>query len=571
MHVSFQNPNVYKGNESTLARFRTDGGTTACILIDAGDGVDIDELLDEDEYLNAILLTHGHIDHYRTLGENVRHNAPIYTSPATADIVELALPEAQKNNDINSVSAALDALEPIDDWTSILPNLDVRPVPVGHTPGAVGFVFRFHDEARDTVEYEDGAQYLMATGDFTTRSCAGYSELETTLPMDIDAVLLNAATNEEYTNNLNESIRTVLERGFAGSRVVVATSALTGIHYATLLGELTDELDRTLPIRLVGQTAKLWETLEFEAPNVEPHAVFSDVTEVLDMGTVTICGPEDPTLGSAQRLHTAITDDPAAVFVQLTTGGTDAVSGVSCTTHSFELINHPTTDTLDRTVEQLAPKHVVLKHARGSDLKRLQKRYDECFVWGANDTQKHTLYADGEWVAPEWLSETAVQKIRMKQWKAVKEKPVSRQSLPALDRAGVDLGAEGVTVADLREQFSSQSIPIGGNEGTAGTAHPDEMQPEQPKQIETDGAAKAEAEATLGSQNPAEQSFESTVLSRLDAIESQLEPETETVTARVLSGDGETFLRVLDDVDLDPGKLIELQLREVEAEDDTTE
>lgn len=138
-------------------------------------GVELDSLLADDEYLNAILLTHGHIDHYRTLGENVRHNAPIYTSPATATIIERALPEAQKNNDLGSVSAAVDALEPIEDWTTILPNLEVRPIPVGHTPGAVGFVLRFHDERSEQSGFGDEMQYLLATGDFTTRPCAGYS------------------------------------------------------------------------------------------------------------------------------------------------------------------------------------------------------------------------------------------------------------------------------------------------------------------------------------------------------------------------------------------------------------
>jgi hypothetical protein len=69
--------------------------------------------------------------------------------------------------------------------------------------------------------------------------------------------------------------------------------------------------------------------------------------------------------------------------------------------------------------------------------------------------------------------------------------------------------------------------------------------------------------------DPKTDSFESTVLTRLDAIESKLDPEerTETVTARVLSGHGQTFLQVLDETDLPPGQLVELQLRETTDED----
>ncbi|WP_222913678.1 hypothetical protein [Natrinema sp. SYSU A 869] len=98
-----------------LLRFTTDNGARICVLVDAGDDVDIDSLLADDEYLNGILLTYAHIDHYRTLARNVRHNAPIDTSPATATVFEHALLEAQKDNNIGDVSTALDALDPIDD------------------------------------------------------------------------------------------------------------------------------------------------------------------------------------------------------------------------------------------------------------------------------------------------------------------------------------------------------------------------------------------------------------------------------------------------------------------------
>ncbi len=566
MDVSYQNANVYAGNESTLLRFHTNDGTTACLLIDAGDGVDLDALLADDEYLNAILLTHGHIDHYRTLGDNVRHNAPIYTAPATATIVERALPEAQKHNDLGAVSAAIDALEPIEDWTAILPNLEVRPIPVGHTPGAVGFVIRFHDEASANSAFDDEMQYLLATGDFTTRPCAGYPGLETALPVDIDAVLLNVATTDEYTTHLNDSLRTILERGFAGSSVVVATSALTGVHYATLLGHLADELDRTLPIRLVGQTAKLWDDLDFDTPNAESQRVFSEPSEVLDSGAITICGPDEPVRGSAKRLFGAIEDDSSAVFVQLTTGGAEPVSDGSCTTHAFEVINHPTPETLDETVEELAPQHVVIKHATGGELNRFQKRYDECFTWGTNDAHEHTLYEAGEWVAPGWLTERVVQKIRMQQWQALGDKPVAtHENFPVPERTPVDLSAEGVAVDELRDRFSTQSIETDHDGRTSGSVASTEADQSHPAMID-DGSGDL---AAASSPDPETDSFESTVLTRLDAIESKLDAEdpTETVTARVLSGDGQTFLQVLDETDLPPGQLVNIQIHDTTTDD----
>jgi putative mRNA 3-end processing factor len=103
-------------------------------------------------------------------------------------------------------------------------------------------------------------------------------------------------------------------------------------------------------------------------------------------------------------LFGAIEDDPSAVFVQLTTGGIESVSGGSCTTHAFEVINHPTLETLDETVAELAPQHVVIKHATDGELNRFQKRYDKCFTWGTNDSHEHTIYKEGKWTAPGWLT-----------------------------------------------------------------------------------------------------------------------------------------------------------------------
>ena len=63
MNVSYQHANPYDGNESFLLRFEQEMGQTACILVDAGAGVDIDDLLGDDKYLTAVLLTHAHSDH----------------------------------------------------------------------------------------------------------------------------------------------------------------------------------------------------------------------------------------------------------------------------------------------------------------------------------------------------------------------------------------------------------------------------------------------------------------------------------------------------------------------------
>ncbi|ARS91231.1 MBL fold metallo-hydrolase [Natrarchaeobaculum aegyptiacum] len=542
MRVSYQHANVHSGNESTLLRFTTADGTRACLLVDAGAGVDVESMLGDDEYLNAILLTHAHIDHYQTLARNVHHSAPIYASPATAAILEQALPEAQKDNDLGDVSIALEALEPLEEWTSILPPLEIRPVSAGHTPGAAGFAIRFRDENSGDGP-PTSEQHLLVTGDFTTRPCAGYAGLETSYPFDIDCLLLNASNDNSYTDSLNESLETVLERALAGSRVVVATSSLTGVHYATVLARVATELDCRLPITLVGQAAKLYNALEYDEPEVTPCEVFDCPDEVLDDGGVTITGPESPTTGSSRRLLTAVGDDPGALFVQLSTGSGDGVPNTQCTTQSVRLSNHPTLETIDDVVRSLAPIEVVIKHAGGGRLSRFQRRFDRCFTWGTNDHDVHRLYEDGSWNAPGWIAEETARRIRRRRWEAVQEQPLAADTTLEVGRHDpIDLESEGVDLDTLEATFARTA-------------------PDPYTSTATDTGATDGVEPASGIESLEDRSLEEELLARLDAIDAKLDRSDETVRARVLSGgEGEQFLQLLDRTALEPGTIIEITI-----------
>ncbi|ADD07696.1 beta-lactamase domain protein (plasmid) [Natrialba magadii ATCC 43099] len=543
MRVSYQHANVHSGNESTLLRFTTEDGTRACVLVDAGDNVDVESMLGDDEYLNAILLTHAHIDHYQTLARNVHHSASIYTSPATATVLEQSLPEAQKDNNLGDISVALDALEPIDDWTSILSTLEVRPVAAGHTPGAAGFILRFRDE-NSSDDPLSGEQHLLVTGDFTTRPCAGYPGLETAYPFDIDCVLLNVSNDDSYTAALNESLETVLERAFAGSRVVVATSSLTGVHYATLLARVATELERELPITLVGQAAKLYTALEYDEPSVTPVEVFERPAEVLEDGGVTITGPESATTGSSRRLLETVGDDPGALFLQLATGNGDGIPNTQCTTQSVRLCNHPTLETIDDVVRSLAPIEVVIKHARGETLNRFQRRFDRCFTWGTNDQDIHRLYEDGRWNAPGWIPDTTASQIRRRHWEAVQEQSLEAPTtLDVNRREPITLEAEGVNLDVLEETFVRTVADPYASTDSDGVTADTETLPAETESLE-------------------EQSLEAELLARLDAIDAKLECSEETVRARVLSGgEDEQFLQLLDQAELEAGEVIELSIK----------
>ncbi|WP_199897020.1 MULTISPECIES: MBL fold metallo-hydrolase [Halarchaeum] len=548
--------NVDTGNESTLLHFTAANGTDAHILVDAGADVDLDETLGDDEYLNAICLTHAHIDHYRSLAQNHRHNAPIYTAADTATVLRRAFPEIAQHETLGDVDSALDALTPIDDWTSILDTLAVRPVSVGHTPGAVGFLFRVTDETLDG-ELTPSTKYVLATGDFTTRPCAGYAGLTDELPVDVDALLLNVATRDDYQTTLDDVLEIILERAYGGSRTVVATSALTGVHVGVLLDSLVDEIGHTVPIRLVGQTAKHYHNLDYDCPHVTATPTFDAPSDVLEPGTITIGGPETATTGSTERLLQAIDEDAGAAFVQLTTGSGTPVSTTACSTYHATLINHPSSVCIDEFVAALAPTQVVVKHASGRTLNRFQKRFDRCFTWGTDDEHRHTLYADGEWTAPGWLHEDTIQRIRMRHRDAEQDQsPISDASFSSLTHDDVNPAAEGVDVDYFVERFA----------GTDATT-------ESPTEPTADDSIRATGERPQPQDEPTEptsESFEDAVLSRLDTIEAQLSEDDRHVTARVLSSDGDTFLQVLDDVDLEPGDVVNLQITHPETETESS-
>ncbi|MFC3960188.1 MBL fold metallo-hydrolase [Halovivax cerinus] len=451
MDVSFQHTNVGRGNESTLLRFTTRDGRRACVLVDAGDDVDVTDVLDDDEYLTAILLTHAHIDHYRSLARNVVHGAPVYATPATAALVERALPEATKDNDVGPVDRAIEALTPITDWVDVLPEVAVRPVPAGHAPGAAGFVCRFAD---DRTQLGPDDNHVVITGDFTRRDCAGFGGFPGAFPFAVDTLILNAPTNDGYEAALQDAVRTVLERAYGGSHVVAAAGSLAGLHLARLLEAIVDRIDRPVPITAVGQTAKLCDAIDWAPSTVDRRAVFERPSDVLTPGGITICGPADPVRGSAARLFDAIADDPAALFVQLTPDDAGVTDGQRCTTRSFDCSNHPSRQTVDGLIARLAPRQVVVSHAGLRTLKSYQRDLEDCFVWGSADRGRHRLYEDGSWAEPAWLGDGAVRTIHRKHRRRLEENPPCEDtSLPAVAPGPVDPTSEGIDVDALRDRF----------------------------------------------------------------------------------------------------------------------
>jgi len=89
----------YANRDKTSVLLRFSGvieDQTICLLVDSGEGVDVDRMLDEDEYLTGILLTHLHVDHYSSIDQNLRDGARIYSSQTNIDILSTVMDEFRK-------------------------------------------------------------------------------------------------------------------------------------------------------------------------------------------------------------------------------------------------------------------------------------------------------------------------------------------------------------------------------------------------------------------------------------------------------------------------------------------
>lgn len=557
MELTYQHANPSSAGGSYLLRFRDDARErTPCLLVDSGVGVDLDARLDAGEYLAAVVLTHAHLDHYATLADSLRDGAPVYAAEPTANVLENVLTEGEKNYDIGETEPVLERLVAVEGWETVVPDVGITPVPAGHAPGAAGFVVRFDDSSR--------TNHVLFTGDFTTRRVAGFPGLPTDVP--VDALFVNVSTTDDFEETLSEALFTVFERARAGATVLVTASALTGLHAGYLLGNLGDRIHDPVPVTLAGQAAKLYDDLGYDEPNVDPVPVFDSPSDVLERGGVAVAGPEVPSEGGAGRLFEAIEDDAAAALVQLTGGATDPVGTATCTVYDYELVNHTTAAVIDDVVAAFDPIHVVAGHGPGRALRRFRGRYDERFVWASDDDREQTLYADGRWTAPPWLSDPAVQSIRARDWRTNGVRSGDADDpLPEVERAeSVDLAAEGVDVDRFEDRFGGPTgdLPVPDDEGDDGSG--------VPKAAAVTPGTIPEADVEPAAvQDP--ETFRREVLARLDALGSGGGSELvdtdgggrDSYPARVVNcGEDVTLLRLLGDADLDHGEQVSVVVAE---------
>lgn len=461
--VSYQNVNYDAGNQSTLFRFGFDHDTARYgVLVDAGPGLDLASRLGESEYLSATLLTHAHQDHIASLESVLRDGAAIYASPETVTILEQLLAvdaERLGFSDPDAITARLHALDST--WTSVVQDIEVRPVPVGHAPGATGFLLRF-----------DGTNHILVTGDFTRHDVAGNPGFDPTFGathraeetvateqsdpasggLTVGTLHLNAPTSENSRTELQAAVEMIYERVTSGSQTIVTTSALGGIHVARMPDALQREQAHSFEIRLVGKVASVYTALDSGCEHVTAVAEFETSGEHLAPGTVIIAGPEDASAGSAARLLEVANQDAGnTTVVQLRSAGTDPVEEPRLTTDTFEYSLHPSADELEAVVETIEPTQLVVNHTTDKDELdgwKADARDLETSVWAAYRSERYNLFADGSFLPPPCVSGNWTNAILRREDSRL-EQTVSTETLPALGSWRVSLAREGLETETL--------------------------------------------------------------------------------------------------------------------------
>lgn len=458
MNLSYHHANPRGGNESFLLRFQsanTDSPTT--ILVDARAELELDRILNPNETIDAVCLTHAHSDHYQSLDQCTDADTSVYTSPATANIIGDVFDIATQQTGVEADDSMVAAIEAVDEWTSVGSEVAFHPVPAGHVPGAVGYLFRFEkDQGVDTG-------YILATGDFTLTRAGGYPGFPLESIQDVDVLFLTVATSSNFSSELSEGLGIALQQAHSGMQTLVTTSGIVGVHVAYLLGALIEQFELGVRVRVVGQAAKLYERLEYETDAVQPVPDFSHTDEALGRGIITIAGPDVPSERSSGRLFGALRDQADACVVQLIGSGQSPIRTGQCTIHDFRIVNHPESDVLERVHESASPQHTVITHKHrgaGSQFNHL-----DSYVWSPSDTNEYTLYANGQWCAPPWSpagGRTPTQATTQSVGALIETDLFSDVDLPALSRSSaVDLPAEGIDIERIKQILAQETAYTG--------------------------------------------------------------------------------------------------------------
>ncbi|MFB6283788.1 MAG: MBL fold metallo-hydrolase [Halobacteria archaeon] len=388
MQIKFQKINPRSGDESVLIKVVTDGyQDNPCILIDSGKNVDATKHINDNEYLAAILLTHPHIDHYLTIDKNLQDGARIHTSKQTKQILKHSF---DKNPELNSKNHILEKIQTVEDWSQITPEIEVKPIPAGHAPGAVSYYIDINGER------------ILSTGDFSFESMGGWPGFPQIHEIpEIDALFVNTVSSENPGGGgFTKPVEKILDMAISGSDTVVAANTTNCLTVTYLLGKLIQLKNLGLSVCVAGTPASLYQEFGYQLDKVEAVEEFGHPSDLLDSYDIVVAS--GPTLkhGSSARIFEEVKSDSTSFVAQILAGDSREVGQTQCTFSRFRPDTHADFPDVCRLVDEVKPMHAVVMHGDHKPVEDVE----DVFVWSEDTSNKHVLYTDRDgWKPMPWL------------------------------------------------------------------------------------------------------------------------------------------------------------------------
>jgi putative mRNA 3-end processing factor len=461
MNLNFQKANPNRGDQSVFLKFTdpaTDG--TKVLLIDCGEGVDPQHSLGSNEELIGILITHAHTDHYIGLPDIIDdyENVPIISSPQTTSIIDFLLNNgiAAENSERGGTAWDIDAvssqLQPAEDWQTITDGIDIRPIPVGHAVGAVGYL----------IDFEDGpvTRTIFCTGDFSFNSVCGNPGLDYPLP-NIDILFVNTGSNPGDPQTHGESrdittpLRNAIHSAHFGKEVLITAGGVSGIHVACLIDSVVATCEFDVDVTITGSIAKIYNRLGMDHPSINSIPNFSHPDEIVAPQTVTIAGPSRPVEGCSERIAQFIAPKDNSRIFQFTSNPTSITGQAGVLNYPYAM--HPSESDIESFIKSVSPLHTILLHGDFNS----RREFNDTFLWGISDTDSYNLYQGGRWAHPPWLSAIAAKRIKSKyaldsDTPSV-DLPTAETQQVSLDREGLDVNNFSITTTETDESNGSTS------------------------------------------------------------------------------------------------------------------
>ena len=335
----------------------------------------------------------------------------------------------------------------------------------------------------------------------------------------VDVLHINLPTREDAIEGVNAGIKKIIERVGQGSSVVVPSTALGGLHIASLLDEVQKK-GRPFEVTLLGKGATIAENLGYGFEQVAVVPDFASSGEYIGPGKVAIAGPDDGSFGASKQLLDSVNQDNGnASVIQFSNSISSTIEKPGTTVHKFEYSLHPSRDQFDNVIRRLEPIYTLVSHSDNKE--RLKEWRDrgrdlQTIILGSFWDRNYTLYRNGTWVRPNWIDEPFGNRV-IRRSNNRRYNRVDGARLPSLRREQISLESEGIDI-ELDEENGEKVRQVARGQEAKGVTSDgtDEVQIDVPSvSFELDAVVLEVVRRVVGSDS-AEESVDEFIVESVD-------------------------------------------------------